>query len=679
MVKIPLAKVAKENGEGDKEIFSSPFKKWKGNYVTGPSKRRRKKGPDQDEDILGQFSGAHSGGCESECANPPKEVSSSAAAASAQSSEVAKRDKRLLREDSSADKDEDDRPRVTSAATNTDEDDLRRATALGRKRRLSVNDDDSGSDEEKRAFLSHLNDHVPFFRDLAVDSSKKSKKSKKTSREIRVTKGHPVDAVPIIPKPPPLKRKRGRPTVHSKLQEELWFRQQAELRRRKAEEAISLDGASFKGDESFSAPGKKETTATTASAFSEKESPSFSLGGRSTNSLDGDERAVGKDSTTNKSVKIPPSFCKLSLENVVFTKRGVSNSANQEKKEDNGRTANTSIASLSPKESLTPSSSQAQMEREETRPTEERKQNYQGSYSEDDLFTPVDGFANGEITEAYTDQGERTQPPQAAFFMPVPLLDAMDSADMTDLDNLIIKEKCSEDHTSSFQRNKNNANATETAFLDSSNNKQHTNKSKEGDHLRATDAVMEAAAIAREAVSPSAVLRPRSSELAIADDPPQAREQSMINSSTTGEGGGEQKSDLKDAVVGDKPSLTLQQVVVERELQRRRRARERQNVAMEVVEERSEWLVCKITGCSYWTTKPERMKRHQDCHESPFSKHFKCPDCGVKIFSLAKMLSHDRRNHTGIKDYECRLCGAEVNDIAVHLKVRCQGITLHSG
>ena len=32
-------------------------------------------------------------------------------------------------------------------------------------------------------------------------------------------------------------------------------------------------------------------------------------------------------------------------------------------------------------------------------------------------------------------------------------------------------------------------------------------------------------------------------------------------------------------------------------------------------------------------------------------------------------LKHDRKFHTGVKDYECRVCEAEVTDIAVHMKV----------
>ena len=37
--------------------------------------------------------------------------------------------------------------------------------------------------------------------------------------------------------------------------------------------------------------------------------------------------------------------------------------------------------------------------------------------------------------------------------------------------------------------------------------------------------------------------------------------------------------------------------------------------------------------------------------------------------SLPKLLRHDRKLHTGFKDYECKICEAEVTDIAVHMRV----------
>jgi hypothetical protein len=33
------------------------------------------------------------------------------------------------------------------------------------------------------------------------------------------------------------------------------------------------------------------------------------------------------------------------------------------------------------------------------------------------------------------------------------------------------------------------------------------------------------------------------------------------------------------------------------------------------------------------------------------------------------MLKHDRKVHTGVKDYECRVCDAEVTDIQIHMRV----------
>ena len=68
------------------------------------------------------------------------------------------------------------------------------------------------------------------------------------------------------------------------------------------------------------------------------------------------------------------------------------------------------------------------------------------------------------------------------------------------------------------------------------------------------------------------------------------------------------------------------------------------------------------------------MDRHKLCHDHPVSafeikKSYKCPDCHMKFYSLAKLLKHDRKKHTGIKEYECRICGAEVTDIQVHMRV----------
>ena len=39
---------------------------------------------------------------------------------------------------------------------------------------------------------------------------------------------------------------------------------------------------------------------------------------------------------------------------------------------------------------------------------------------------------------------------------------------------------------------------------------------------------------------------------------------------------------------------------------------------------------------------------------------------------MAKMLKHDRKVHTGVKDYECRVCDAEVTDIQIHMRVSSQ-------
>jgi len=80
------------------------------------------------------------------------------------------------------------------------------------------------------------------------------------------------------------------------------------------------------------------------------------------------------------------------------------------------------------------------------------------------------------------------------------------------------------------------------------------------------------------------------------------------------------------------------------------------------------WLYCRERGCAFWTRKPERMIRHATCHVAE-NKHYQCPDCPLRFYSLAKMLKHDRKVHTGVKDYECRVCDAEVTDIQIHMRV----------
>ena len=90
------------------------------------------------------------------------------------------------------------------------------------------------------------------------------------------------------------------------------------------------------------------------------------------------------------------------------------------------------------------------------------------------------------------------------------------------------------------------------------------------------------------------------------------------------------------------------------------------------------WLFCKHESCTFWTRKPDRLIRHEKCHV-PDAKYYKCPDCTLKFYSLAKMLKHDRKCHTGIKDYECRVCEAEVTDIQVHMRVSFRGRRISTG
>ena len=60
------------------------------------------------------------------------------------------------------------------------------------------------------------------------------------------------------------------------------------------------------------------------------------------------------------------------------------------------------------------------------------------------------------------------------------------------------------------------------------------------------------------------------------------------------------------------------------------------------------------------------MERNLTCPPNKFNKNYRCPDCGWgTTSSLAKMLKHDRKKRTGVKDYEFKICGAEVTEIQV--------------
>jgi hypothetical protein len=81
------------------------------------------------------------------------------------------------------------------------------------------------------------------------------------------------------------------------------------------------------------------------------------------------------------------------------------------------------------------------------------------------------------------------------------------------------------------------------------------------------------------------------------------------------------------------------------------------------------WMYCRRSECNFWTRKPHRMERHRLCHPSNGTRFYVCPDCDMTFVNLSKFLRHDRKEHTGEKDYECKICEAEVTDITVHMRV----------
>ena len=102
------------------------------------------------------------------------------------------------------------------------------------------------------------------------------------------------------------------------------------------------------------------------------------------------------------------------------------------------------------------------------------------------------------------------------------------------------------------------------------------------------------------------------------------------------------------------------------------------NISIEC-ETDGEWMFCKIKGCNFWTRKKVRMERHIISHVPGDNRFYQCPepDCGIRMCSLPKLLRHDRKKHTGFKDYECKICEAEVTDITVHMRVSEYFAQLH--
>ena len=97
-------------------------------------------------------------------------------------------------------------------------------------------------------------------------------------------------------------------------------------------------------------------------------------------------------------------------------------------------------------------------------------------------------------------------------------------------------------------------------------------------------------------------------------------------------------------------------------------SRQKANISFEA-ETNGEWMFCDVKGCSFWTRKKVRMARHKISHVPGDNRFYQCPDCGIRMCSLPKLLRHDRKLHTGFKDYECKICEAEVTDINVHMRV----------
>ena len=119
----------------------------------------------------------------------------------------------------------------------------------------------------------------------------------------------------------------------------------------------------------------------------------------------------------------------------------------------------------------------------------------------------------------------------------------------------------------------------------------------------------------------------------------------------------------------NKGSLTSEKISNEKISEKdSKSSRPNANITFET-ETNGEWMFCDVKGCSFWTRKKVRMARHKMSHVPGDNRFYQCPDCGIRMCSLPKLLRHDRKLHTGFKDYECKICEAEVTDINVHMRV----------
>ena len=449
--------------------------------------------------------------------------------------------------------------------------------------------------------------------------------------------------VPILPVEPPQKRKRGRPTFFAKQQEKLWLE-------------MHKNGGSLAGEKGpldVAKTGKnnecsrrlihgnllsKGKSAEVDHACQEAVNTKVTREDK----VRENER-VNEEEESSKVIKIPPTFCQLSLDNVIFTKRCSSRENSETRDRSNKKLKRSPSPEKLPTDTTPPTpppSAPLDM------PTIDDDDN-----TLDDLLTPIEGLNDNCFDDAVPSTPIMPTPvtQQPSY---LDLLDNMDDTDMPDFESLI----------SSGPSPTQNADAEE-ATISKAESSSAIPQSNSGEQQKQEES---------PEISPSPLADPgacgntQSTMCSVGSQVAHTEEENK--EVTIPETIRVEKTMDKDTQISISSAEVLEQDLRSGRVMKITAKKRNRKLKISLDKVPDKWYVCDSTGCGYWTSKPERMERHLKFHV-PYSKHLKCPDCAKTLYTLAKALRHDRIEHTGVKDYECKYCGAEVIDLAIHLRV----------
>ena len=458
---------------------------------------------------------------------------------------------------------------------------------------------------------------------------------------------------PETDNPSGVKRKRGRPTIYSK--------QQEEMAKRRSREGLKRSSRSGQEDESEEGESDRANECRANDSFS--------------------------------SVKIPPSFCDVSLDNVVFTRRA--------------SVTKTSTASERKSSSRRKSSSSEPMDEGFYSATSNngKKSVCDALFggADVDLFEHINLYDRNGLEENHQ-ESTSTSPSSSSSRIgegalpSMPLLDQINAQDMTDLDSLIASTTTS-------------VTAEQTGKISSTSSP----STYEGEDRRGSSSSLGFGCISPQENEKEAALFPSSekdkvitatssssgSSFSSLASPGQRQ---IVNLASTWDHRAEQidaavqidnddnefREDQNKSHVDSASSRKKRPQRAAKPKKTRKKAMttfvgdsdgdaeitfngDGQKDLLSTAEERK-WYSCKICervsgNLSYHTQYPERLQRHEAYHVSHYEKGFRCPDCNIKLTSLNKVRHHEKIMHGGGKEFECRVCGAEVTELQVHLRV----------